>query len=377
MLREYQQPTVLKQKPWHEKQKCLVRLVFLPAILALLVQVAGGNAVGDQLAIRHINESPGDDLLHCLDTSTGSRTLVYQEDYYSTFSKIQCLPDQKKAETLSSVRANGFQILSSDRWTFLAPNSLFTGQSLPFKVSWKTLSVDDKIIGEPDSLQQLSSEQLDSLKSTLLGDARLIPVAGDLDAPPDVAAIHLRYSLFVHANPNKSLSLVLLLHEGDDLRTLGTYGRVIYGELANGQIKLLWDSPLLFASDLQFQDINGDGFDEIVLEGTIGWGAHGPGTQIITIFDHLGTELTRQQDCRWMNNTADFNAGPGRVCPIGGLEASLEVTEKGARIRVTGDPEAQGSGKGAGSNSTIYVLQDSHFVLSRTNVKALYPRSPH
>ena len=211
---------------------------------------------------------------------------------------------------IKNSQAQGFRVLSNGGWAFLVPDDIFTGRGLPFKVSWTTLSVDAELNGETDSLQQLSPKQLTFLKEELIRKTRLIPVEAEVDgASSEVAVVHLRYTLFAHRNKYGRLSVVALLHEGDELGALETNGRLIYGEVVGDEVELQWDSPLLFADDLQLEDINGDGNDEIILQATVGWVAHGSGTQIITIFDHNGRELTRQQDCKWMDKTADFKSG--------------------------------------------------------------------
>ena len=357
------------------------KLALIHASLVLAFVASGfpqgaGIAVHDDGSIKHFGEGPSDERVHCIDTSISSHTLIYPETYRNELLKIQCASGQSNAQTIKNILAQGFRVLSNGEWAFLVPDDIFTGRGLPFKVSWTILSVDADLIGEADSVQQLAPKQLTFLKEELIRKTRLIPVQADVDgASPEVAAVHLRYTLFAHRNQYGRMSVVALLHEGDELGALGTYGRLIYGEMVGDKVELQWDSPLLFAADLQLEDINGDGYDEIILQATVGWAAHGPGTQIITIFDHNGRELTRQQDCKWMDNTADFKSAPDRICPVGGGQVSLQVTSTGPLIKVTQDSQVMRSRDVSGSTDTVYVLKGEHFVISGAHAKTLYPKS--
>jgi hypothetical protein len=64
------------------------------------------------------------------------------------------------------------------------------------------------------------------------------------------------------------------------------------------------------------QDVNGDGENEIIIQSRAGVGAHGGGWEVLTIFDHLGQEITRQPNCKWMRNDAELALA--QACPIAG-----------------------------------------------------------
>lgn len=143
----------------------------------------------------------------------------------------------------------------------------------------------------------LSQKQLVQLQDAVVRQARLIPVLQADGEPIDVetATFPIRLQVYVHhLKKDVPLSIVVVVR-GDENASAG---RLVYGEeQADGTLKLLWDSPLFVARylDLSFDDIDGDGFQEIILRASFPAGIHD--SAALTIFDRNGRELTRQEQC--------------------------------------------------------------------------------
>jgi len=127
----------------------------------------------------------------------------------------------------------------------------------------------------------------------------------------------------------------------------GERGRFVYGEIRDGRYVMLWDSPLFCArGNPDFEDVNGDGQDEILF-----W-AHTSGNMaypILVIFDRNGRELTRGKD-----DNACANGSEGWACEIEGSDISLENAADGRK-------EIQVSGGTDGKNH-VFRLVDGVFV---------------
>jgi hypothetical protein len=338
----------------------------LTAIVFLVAMMSVGTTGADEASIKHLNAGAADKVFYCIDEALGGRILLHGA-FLGDFGKVTCLAGQARDLVVKNMEAQGFRALSNEKWTLLVPDDLFTG-GRGFKVPWNKLKVDVDVVEAAEGTQEKLSEQnVAFLKEQLTSKTRLIPVYPDTDAvPADVANVHLRYTLYVYKNKDGTISIAAVLHEGEDFTTLGTFGRVIYGEIVAGKVQLRWDSPLVFVASVALQDIDGDGNNEIIVRGTLGFGAHGPGLDALAVFNHEGRELTRlEENCKWMNGT-ELRSAQDRICPIVGSDVNLQVTEKGPIISATDTP---------GHGGAIYVFQDGHFVLDRSNVKKLYRRS--
>src|SRR6266700_97974 len=331
-------------------------------VVIIVIAMGRGVPTAKGLSIKHLGVGPADGIIHCIDTNIGKRTLVY-DDFLGDFAKIQCTSGQDSVQTIKNINAQGFQILSNERWAFLVPDDVFTGRGRPFKVSWTALKVDVDIVEASDSSQRpLSPHELVLLKEELPNKARLIPVKGTAESmDTETAVVKLQYEIYVRKSALRDTAIIALLHEGNEF---DSFARVVYVRQAGEMAGVQWDAPLLLvnahAANLDLRDIDGDGDDEIIAHATIGFCAHGPGWDVITIFDREGRELTRQQDCKWMDHT-EMESGIDRVCPVAGREVDLQVTKEGAVIKAAESP-------GAGGNA-IYVLKDRHFVLTRPQIK--------
>jgi hypothetical protein len=120
--------------------------------------------------------------------------------------------------------------------------------------------------------------------------------------------------------------------------------------MRDGKYELLWDSPLFNVSGgISFGDVDGDGWQDIIIESWRGGNQVYPG---LVIFDRAGRELTRQEKCETSNE--GFNEVDG-VCAIQGADISLGTNEHAPKeIRVT---DWDGDGK-----DHLFRLKDGRYV---------------
>jgi hypothetical protein len=313
---------------------------------------------------KHIGESRADAVTACIDAVTGSRTMFYN-GFGGRLAKLQCDPKEDRAQLIAAIEAQGFHVITNEGWTLLVPNEFFEEGQWPFRVSWRSLQVQIEVEPSPDSPQQMPGEVLKALKSALPAEARLIPVL-DNDSSPEgpTAVVSLRYRLYTFKKSPERSVFVAILRQGE----FDPYGRIIYGEVLGHQINVQWDSPIVEvnSANVSFQDVNGDGEDEIIIQSRAGVGAHGGGWDVLTIFDRLGREITRQPDCKWMRNDAELALA--QACPIAGSSVQLKVNDHSAVIDAQRTP-SQGD--------AVYVLRQGVFVVSQSHLKQRYTRPSH
>jgi hypothetical protein len=331
--------------------------------------LAGMVALSASLAlalppVKHIGESKADAVCACIDAITGSRVMFYS-GFGGRFAALQCNPKQDRAQLIAGIEAQGFHVITNDGWILLVPNEFYEEGQWPFRVFWRSLQVQIEIEPSPDSPQQISGEALKALKSALPAQARLIPVLatdGSLQEP--AAVVSMRYQLYAFQKAPEKSVFVAILRQGE----FEPYGRVIYGEILGNQINVQWDSPIVEvnSANVSFQDINGDGDDEIIIQSRAAVDAHGGGWDVLTIFDHLGREITRQPDCKWMRNDAQLALA--QACPIAGSSVELRIKDHSAVIEAQGAPR---------QGDAIYVLRQGVFVISQSHLKQRYSRPSH
>ena len=341
------------------------RIVWL--IIAMLI--APSNLRAGEGSIKHVGHGISDDIAQCITANTGLNVLVY-EGFLRRFSEVKCGRGESAASTVNEIQQHGFRVLTNDHWALLVPDEMLTGVGWPFKVSWNNLKV--KVYIEQASTSPplpLPADVVRVLEEKLVKYARFIPVQTTQDSlDSQTAQINLRYAIYAFRNGTHGISVVGLLHQDDDVDSTA---RLILMNLIGNNVELLWDSPLFVvnahAAEVDIQDVDGDGRNEIIVRATLERGAHGVGWDTITIFNDRGEEMTRQPECKWMRG--DFEAGPDRVCPIAGQGGvDLHKTASGVLIETVQAPAKGGD--------AVYQLQGSHFVLVRDQRKRLYLPAP-
>lgn len=96
--------------------------------------------------------------------------------------------------------------------------------------------------------------------------------------------------------------------------------RLVYGELAHGVYRMLWDTPLVGPDlTLSYKDVDGDGIPEIVLR----WTEAGGNViyDALAVFNVKGEELTRQQEC---DPSLPYAEAAQFACAIWGASVDFE-----------------------------------------------------
>ncbi len=266
--------------------------------------------------IKHMGYAEVDKWRACAESVFKKHVLLfYVEDIAE--QAVLC-PAISEEAFVTSLRASDYVVLMDQDWVFLVPRRTLSIVISPGRVQspWKAIRVEVDLEDKSSKAdKRLNIDQLAQLRNALLQDARLIPVyTSEKTEFQETAVVSLRYEVYVsqltHEGPT---SVVVVLREADQGSDLG---RVIYGELQGEKVSLKWDSPVVQVRNLEvnFQDVNGDGTDEIVLTGKYHLGVTISELTTLSILDHEGNEITRQ-DCRFVPL---FDAYHERACPIAG-----------------------------------------------------------
>lgn len=227
----------------------------------------------------------------------------------------------------------GVRTFETPSWVYIIPASRFSEApgtpDYPNRERWKRIRIETKV----EVQESISEAEARSLVPEILKYARTVPLEPQQAVSPQTSEapgvptakpkkdeeaeidLRLRFSR-IKLKPDAPESIVVVI---DDWPFL-TAGRLVYGELRDGKYEMLWDSPLLNGrGTIGFEDVNGDGVDEIV------WNSAICGTQCglqeLVIFDKEGREITRQQHCN-VPATSPFSESDG-VCAIRGAEINI------------------------------------------------------
>jgi hypothetical protein len=224
---------------------------------------------------------------------------------------------------MKSLAEMSLKVISNDQWVL---------------ISDKLPSAGKLIVVARVTAPELSKDQQDRLHAVLAQQTRIIPVEYALDREADgsqTVDILLQYAVTVMpGNTPEAPRMVALLHQSDR-------NRIIFVETHNGEFEAKWDTGELDAEKvgMEFDDVDGDGKQEIVATGERPVDYDSPKNDILAVFDVEGSELTRQEKCE-----AEL------VCPIEGVEVSF-ITG-----RVPWEIEVSQGETASNTKSTIYRL---------------------
>ena len=309
-------------------------MVSLASKLGLLVLaghlclVTASRAAEAQL--QHFGYSPRDRLLECL-------RRVFHKPVFQDPNIPQIEPppicdrlsrgelkDKLRAQTIAVLEMpDAVLILSS---LILPPYDPTIGEA--FRVKWKrfktVISAKNASRESGFNERELSSSELARVQKEVLDKARLVPVfqAGGESLDIATATFPIRMEIYVrHLKPGSLASLIVVVRGEENVAN----GRLVYGEEGPaGTFKLLWDSPLFVARylDLSFDDIDGDGFQEIILKSRFPAGMRDAAA--LTVFNRRGDELTRQERCM---QPEGYDFWPSHdTCPIVGDEVDFRYS---------------------------------------------------
>ncbi|HKY22793.1 MAG TPA: hypothetical protein VJM31_16385 [Vicinamibacterales bacterium] len=249
---------------------------------------------------------------------------VFYDGLERVIGEMAC--PRTRAEILEALRARDIAVAEEDDWIFLFPGALGRPDgTLPAHIRWKRLSIVPMIEnwhGVPNSRRLTASEQ-NLILAKVLDDARPAPLVTPSVARLDGDAVRVEYLVRVLAVSLKSgrESIVAIL--GED----GGANRVVYGVLERETFTTRWDSPLFKGNKLHlgFQDVDGDGQSEILLQASYGLNQDG---RMVFILDANGEELTRELPC--VTDTYQASAASG-LCPIAAGDFVLDDPREGKR----------------------------------------------
>lgn len=211
---------------------------------------------------------------------------------------------------LERLKAKNLAVILNDQWALVRDST--------------TLSDVKRIIVEPQlAAPTLTKDQQARLLSVLMEQSRFVPVVFDTRREADkslTALISLRYQ--VHVLPSQMpgmLSLVVLLRQFNS----SGYNRLAFAEWHDGEFAVKWDSGQLDAVSVgvEFDDIEGNGEQEIVAMGERFVDFDAPKDDVLAVFDVEGNELTRQKNCP--GNGFYPERAEVMVCPIEGADVSF------------------------------------------------------
>jgi hypothetical protein len=290
------------------------------ALAGHLCLVTSDRAAGAQL--QHFGYSPRDRLLECLEQVFHKPVFqdpnIPQIEPPSTCDRLSRdqLKETLRAQTIAVLEEPDAVLLLSS--LILPPYAPTIGEAS--RVKWKRFKpvVSAKNASRESGFneRELSLAELAKIQKEVLEQARLVPVFQSDGEPLDIptATFPIRLEVYIrHLQPGSPASLIVIVRGEENVAA----GRLVYGEEGpNGTFKLLWDSPLFVARylDLSFDDVDGDGFQEIILKSSFPAGMRD--ATALTVFNRRGNELTRQERCM---QPVGYDFWPGHdTCPIVG-----------------------------------------------------------
>jgi hypothetical protein len=187
-----------------------------------------------------------------------------------------------------------------------------------FDIKFHVMNFDDPV---PLGSRALSKEEQDQIAKVMLDQALVPPlVPGFAHVAADTGEMNVALILDAHHLSPATESVVAVFGpvRGDM--------RLVYGVLAHGVYRMLWDTPLLGGSDLRlsYKDVDGDGIPEIVLR----WTEAGGNVlyNALAVFNVNGEELTRQQEC---DPSLPYAEAAQFACAILGASIDFEKTTEG------------------------------------------------
>jgi hypothetical protein len=265
--------------------------------------------------VRHTSKAETDRFLLCARST-------FQKPVYMTVigpwfdTAIQCSSD--RAEVLHELEERKIVVLENESAILLIPPRIKPDVKWQkFDVKLHVMIFDNPI---PPGSRALSKEEQDQIAKVILDQALVPPlVPGFAHVAGDTGEMNVALILDAHRLSPETESVVAVFGPARGKM------RLVYGELAHGVYRMLWDTPLLGGPDLtlSYKDVDDDGIPEIVLR----WTEAGGNVlyDALAVFNVKGEELTWQQEC-----FASPLAEPAQfACAIWGASVEFEKTTSG------------------------------------------------
>jgi hypothetical protein len=319
------------------------------AVLGLLL-VTACSSFGQA---QHRGMSREQEFLLCAQTVLGKvvfwQGLFWGPRYESTVPEVAC-PAGRDEFIAELQKKEGISVFEDGRFAFMVTTAA-TRQGKPiihYGYEFKKLPISFNVHqAQRAGSRKMSDEELQKIADAILRETRGVEVLWAIGNSPEADCMttekQIRVELEVEAHhlgkdtPESVLAALRVNPCDEEKEAQPMYftnvTRLIYGEIKNGSYEMKWDSPLVYApSDwISYQDLNGDGIDEIVV-----WPPNGDEIKQwneqddyayqggAVAFDREGNELTRGKFCReYMGHWEE------RACPIFARHAEF-VPAKGS-----------------------------------------------
>jgi hypothetical protein len=349
-----------------------------PLTLLALALVAASITQGQ---VQHIGMTPEQEFLLCAQRVLGE-TVLWERIFRTgkvgdnPVPQVPCLASHE--EFINSLRKDvGILTFEDGSFAFLVTNGgptsrlgsspVYSGGTAHFKVDL------DIRQGERSGDRHLSEHELQQISSRILEKTRGVEVLWDIQDKPCLGLITVRLDIEArrlrNGGPESIISFLRVSDCPEDRfdRPLGYISdmtRLIYGEIKNGEYKMLWDSPLLFAppSWISYRDLDGDGTSEIVIwPAKLDYDFPQDSAQFeyavgAVAFDLKGQEITRQTDCK------NFYALPDdAACPVVAVKTRLVPSKNGRQMDILATGWADDSVLGAETRTRRFGLINGYY----------------
>ncbi len=333
------------------------------------------QSVGAKDEVKHYGYSGADKVLDCLRQVYGKPAAGFPGIKFPRAADFHC-PNTKDGisqwlQNDASSTPAGIHLFETSEWVYIIPQiyvaKVYPATARPAAEQWKNIAIKQKI----EASSGISEKEAESIVPAILRLGRVIP----LRPPPGQASkdgeadlgLRLQFSK-TRLGPDAVDSVITII----DQPSLLVAGRLVYGEVRNGNYQMLWDSPLLNSrGHLHFMDVNADGVNEIVWRSAL-CDAQNCAPQQVVVFDRTGQELTRQKKCPdTLGSYYYFDESDG-VCPIEGNEIQFTMISPYPDPPEESTPrDIVASGLGADDKDTIYILVNGSYVPAKLDSAAL------
>ncbi len=270
---------------------------------------------GTLAQVQHTSKAETDRFLLCARST-------FQKPVYMTVlgpwfdAAMKCSSDRQ--EVLHELEERQVAVFENESAILLVPPRIRPDiKWQKFDIKFHVINFDDPV---PPGSRALSKQEQDQIAKVVLEQALVPPlVPGFAHVVGDTGEMNVALSLDAHRLSPETESVVAVFGPARGEM------RLVYGELAHGVYRMLWDT-LLAGPDLtlSYQDVDGDGIPEIVLR----WTEAGGNViyDALAVFNIKGEELTRQQEC---DPSPPYAEAAQFACAIWGASVDFEKTTSG------------------------------------------------
>jgi hypothetical protein len=312
-------------------------------------------AQGTAAQVRHTSKAETDRFLLCARST-------FQKPVYTTVvgpwfdAAMKCSSD--RSESLHELEERKIAVFENESAILLVPPRIRADLKWQkFDVKLQVMNFDNPI---PPGSRALTKEEQDQISKVILEQALVPPlVPGFAHVTSDTGEMNVALILDAHRLSPETESVAAVFGPARGKM------RLVYGDLAHGVYRMLWDTPLLGGPDLalSYKDVDGDGIPEIVLR----WTEAGGNVvyDALAVFNVKGEELTRQQEC---DPALPHAEAAQFACAIWGASIEFEKTTEG-KYDISDVPNFETNPQDA----ERYTLVNGHYSLPIPVLSAVEP----